>query len=510
MDHLLSLVIFFPALAACFAFIIDEKSIKTYAISISFIEFCLTLFVWAEFASLKAGEKFSELVSFIPEFGINYFLGVDGISLFLVVLSAFMTFVGLISLTITDRLKHLIISILFLEMTMMGVFLSLDAVIFYIFWELSLLPMLYIIGSWGSGKRVYAAVKFFLYTFFGSVLMLVGIVSMAYFYYVNTGSYSFNILEWRNLSLPLNTQIWLFLAFSIAFAIKTPLFPFHTWLPYAHGQAPTIGSILLAAVLLKMGTYGFVRFSLPLFPDASVYFADFMCVIAIIMIVYTSFIAFAQKDIKQVIAYSSIAHMGVIMLGIFSMSVEGVSGAVFLMLSHGIVSGGLFMLVGFIYDRRHTKLLGDFGGLAKVMPTYATLFAIVLFGSIGLPLTIGFVGEFLSLIGIFKASPIYAFLGGLGIIMGAIYSLNLYKKTFFGAVTNEENRNLKDLNKTELFAIVPIAILTIVLGVYPNLLLKDINASVKQEISSMYEKSKHMDSKTYLEKSNIIRSLDVK
>ena len=323
---------------------------------------------------------------------------------------------------------------------MVGVFAALDAILFYIFWELSLLPMLYIIGAWGSGERIYAAVKFFLYTFFGSVFMLFGLIFMCYLYHEATGAYSFNILEWQYLKLPLNLQIWLFLAFGIAFAIKTPLFPFHTWLPYAHGQAPTIGSVLLAAVLLKMGTYGFVRFSLPMFEEGSVYFANLICIISVIMVVYTSFIAFAQKDIKQVIAYSSIAHMGVIMLGIFSFSVEGVSGSVFLMISHGIVSGGLFMLVGFIYDRKHTKEFSEFGGLARVMPFYAFCFCVVLLASIGLPLTSGFIGEFLSLLGIFKTAPIFAFLGGLGIIMGAIYSLNLYKKTFFGAITKEENK----------------------------------------------------------------------
>ena len=507
MDHILSLVIFFPFIAGCLGFFVDEKSIKAYGIATTFIEFILSIFLWFKFSSFIGEFKFIEFFPFIKEFGINYFVGIDGFSLFLIVLSTFMTLIGLISLKITDRLKNLVISILFLEMTMVGVFAALDAILFYIFWELSLLPMLYIIGAWGSGKRIYAAVKFFLYTFFGSVFMLFGLIFMAYLYHEATGSYSFNILEWQHLKLPLNLQIWLFLAFGIAFAIKTPLFPFHTWLPYAHGQAPTIGSVLLAAVLLKMGTYGFVRFSLPMFPDGSLYFSNLMCIIAVIMIIYTSFIAFAQKDIKQVIAYSSIAHMGVIMLGIFSFSVEGISGSVFLMISHGVVSGGLFMLVGFIYERKHTKEFSEFGGLARIMPFYAFSFCLVLLASIGLPLTIGFVGEFLSLLGIFKTSPIFAFLGGFGIIMGAIYSLNLFKKTFFGKITKEENKNLKDLNKTEILAIVPICALVIVFGVYPRPILKHIDESSKTAITLMYDKGE-AKTKEHLIKANLVKGVE--
>lgn len=509
MNHILSLVIFFPAMAACFGFLLDNKSIKSFGIAMSFIELILALFLWFSFSSMPGGYKFVEFMPFIPEFGINYFIGIDGISLFLVVLSAFMTFISLLGLTITERIKHLVISVLFLEMTMVGVFASLDGVLFYLFWELSLIPMLYIIGAWGTGERIYAAVKFFIYTFIGSVFMLLGLVCMAYLYYKSTGNFSFSILDWQELKLPLNLQIWLFLAFSVAFAIKTPLFPFHTWLPYAHGQAPTIGSILLAAILLKMGTYGFVRFSLPMFPDGSYYFSTLICVIASIMVIYTSLVAFVQKDIKQIIAYSSIAHMGVIMLGIFSMSVEGISGAVFFMISHGIVGGGLFMLIGFIYDRRHTKLMSEFGGLAKIMPIYAFCFAVILMGGIGLPLTSGFVGEFLSLLGIFKVSPMFAFLGGLGIILGAIYSLNLYKNVFFGKITHSQNRDLKDLNINEILCIVPICALVVVLGVYPKIILKDIDYSVSQSVSLMYQKSVD-EAKTHIQNANTTRSLNVR
>ena len=504
----LTIVLFFPLLAGLFGFMVDEKNIKIYGIAVSFIELCLALFVWVSF-SLANSSMMMEQARFLPNLGISYFLGVDGISLFLVIISAFMTFIALISLDITDRLKHLIIAILFLEMTMMGVFLSLDGVMFYIFWELSLLPMLYIIGVWGSGDRVYAAVKFFIYTFFGSVFMLVGIVTLAYLNYKATGMISFSILDWQKLPLEFGTQIWLFLAFGIAFAIKTPLFPFHTWLPYAHGQAPTIGSVLLAAVLLKMGTYGFVRFSLPIFPDASVYLSSAVCIIAVIMVIYTSFIAFAQKDIKQVIAYSSIAHMGVIILGIFSLSIEGLSGAVFFMISHALTGGGLFMMIGFMYDRTHTKEIAKFGGLAKVMPVFAAIFCVIMLGGIGLPLTSGFVGEFLSLLGIFKVYPVFALLGGFSIIMGAIYSMNLYKKTFFGEISNDENRNLRDLNKAELFAIVPIALLVLYLGVFPNTILRDINDGAANTISQIYNKTKSPQSLEFLKKANELRSPNV-
>lgn len=505
---ILSLVIFFPLLAGIFGFFIDEKNIKIYGTLAAFIELCLVLFIWISFGS--NGYEFVEASPLIPSIGISYFLGVDGISLVLILMSAFMTLVGLISVNITHKIKHLIISILFLEMTMMGVFLSLDAIMFYAFWELSLIPMLYIIGVWGSGDKIYAAVKFFLYTFFGSVLMLVGIVTMAYINFKHTGDMSFNILQWQTLPLGINIQIPLFFAFGIAFAIKTPLFPFHTWLPYAHGQAPTIGSILLAAVLLKMGTYGFVRFLLPMFPDASVALSGMMGVIGCIMVIYASFVAFAQKDIKQVIAYSSIAHMGIIVLGVFSFSVEGISGAVFFMVSHGIVSGGLFMLIGFIYDRAHTKDMSEFGGIAKVMPIYATLFCVVMLGGIGLPLTSGFVGEFLSLLGIFKVSPWQAFFGGLGIIMGAIYSMNLYKRVFFGELNLEKNGTLKDLNKKELCAILPIVFLVLYLGIFPNTALKHINKATINTIGIMQQKALDESSLNFIKNLNQIRSSDVK
>ena len=374
-------------------------------------------------------------------------------------------------------------------MTMVGVFVALDAIIFYLFWELSLVPMLYIVGAWGGPLRIYASIKFFLYTFTGSVIMLVGMLFVAYIYHNLTGVWSFAITDWYALVLPVNYQLWLFSAFFIGFAIKVPMFPFHTWIPYAHGQAPTIGSVILAAVLLKMGTYGFVRFSLPMFPDASVLSITPIAVLSLIMIIYTAMIAYAQKDVKQVIAYSSVSHMGIIMLGLFAMNAEGLSGSVFQMLSHGIVSGALFMLVGMIYERRHTKLMSEFGGIASVMPKFAIIFGIMLMASVGLPLTIGFVGEFLVLLGFYQVSPIMTILAGTSIILGAVYMLRVMKRTFFGPLDNEENKKLKDLNGRETWSLIPLVAIVIWLGVYPKPVLEPIDNSVKALLTFMDEKA---------------------
>jgi NADH-quinone oxidoreductase subunit M len=489
MEHMLTLLIFFPAAAGLLGFIINKESLRAYGIMVTFIEFILSLFVWMQYDASNPGMQFSEFVPLISEYGISYNLGVDGISLFLVVMTTLMTFISIVGLTEKRGVKNLIISVLFLEMTMVGVFVALDVILFYIFWELSLVPMLYIIGAWGGNRRIYAAVKFFLYTFAGSVFMLVGILVMAYLYHEATGVWSFNVTDWHLLQLPMNLQLWLFAAFFIGFAIKVPMFPFHTWLPYAHGQAPTIGSVILAAILLKMGTYGFVRFSLPLFPDAAVAYITPVVVLSLIMVVYTALIAFAQKDMKQVIAYSSVSHMGVIIIGTFAFNAEGITGSIFLMLSHGIVSGALFMLVGVIYDRTHTKLMSDFGGIAHTMPKYATYFGIFLMASVGLPLTIGFVGEFLSLAGFYKVSPIMTAIAGTTIIIGAVYMLALYKKSFFGEVVNDKIKNLTDLTFQEKSALLPLILLVVWLGIYPKPILAPIDNSVQKMLTLMEEKA---------------------
>ena len=489
LDHILSILIFFPALAGVFGFMIQKDSMRTYGVAVAAIEFALSLWLWFAFDNSVSGMQFMENLPLVPAFGINYILGVDGISLFIIILAAFFTMIGIASLTDTPNVKNMIITLLFLQMTMIGVFAALDAIVFYVFWELSLVPMLYIIGAWGGPLRVYASVKFFLYTFTGSLVMLVGMLFMAYFFYQATGTWSFAILDWYRLILPESFQLWLFAAFFIGFAIKVPMFPFHTWLPYAHGQAPTIGSVILAAILLKMGTYAFIRFSLPLFPDASVFFMYPIAIIAIIMIIYTAMVAYAQKDVKQVVAYSSVSHMGVIILGTFALNVEGITGSVFLMIAHGVVSGALFLLVGVIYDRRHTKMMDQFGGLAHVMPRYATIFGIMMMASVGMPLTINFVGEFLSLLGFYQQSHILTLLAGIAIIVGAIYMLAAYKKMFFGEVTIEENRNLPDVNKRELIALIPLAIITIWLGIYPKPILDPINNSVESVVQLMHNKA---------------------
>lgn len=489
MEHILSILIFFPAFAAILGFLVNKNAIRAYGITVVTIEFLLSCYLWLGFDNSDFTMQFKEFIPLISQYGISYNLGIDGISLFLVMMTTFMTMISIIGLSERKELKNLILTVLFLEMTMIGVFVALDVILFYIFWELSLVPMLYIVGAWGGKYRIYAAVKFFIYTFTGSLVMLVGMLYLGYIFYTETGVWSFNLLDWNVLVMPIDMQMWLFVAFFLGFAVKVPMVPFHTWLPYAHGQAPTIGSVILAAILLKMGTYGFIRYSLPLFPDASVAFMFPIGILAVIAIIYTAMIAYAQEDIKQVIAYSSVSHMGVIMLGIFALNVEGIGGSLFLMISHGIVSGALFILVGVIYDRRGTKMMSQFGGLASVMPIYATIFGVVLMASVGLPLTIGFVGEFLSLLGFFAVSPLLTGLAGTTIIFGAVYMLVLYKKTFFGVITNPINEKLQDLNKRELSALVPLVFVIVYLGVHPKPLLEPIDNSVKRLVQTMYVKS---------------------
>jgi len=495
MSNILTVLIFFPLIAAILGLFVSQKSIRVYGITVAVAEFLLSLWLWMSFDSNYAGMQFVEKLKLIPDFGISYYLGVDGISLFIVIMATLMTLIGIIALSIKKDVKNMIITLLFLEVAMVGVFVSLDVILFYVFWEFSLVPMLYIIGAWGGDKRLYASIKFFVYTFAGSLVMLIGILYVAYIYYSTTGVWSFSLTDWYGLILPISVQKYLFWAFFLGFAIKVPMFPFHTWLPYAHGQAPTVGSVILAAVLLKMGSYGFVRFSLPLFPDASVAYILPVVIIAIIMIIYTAMVAYAQKDMKQVIAYSSISHMGIIVLGTFAMNVEGIAGSIFQMLSHGIVSGALFLLVGVIYDRRHTKELSQFGGIAKVMPNYATIFVIMTMASVGLPLTIGFIGEYLSLLGFFKVSPVLTVIAGTSIILGAVYMLNITRKTFFGPLTNPENKKLKDLNAKELTALIPLVAIVVWLGIYPKPVLQPIDNSTKALVQLMHKKAQTKQAK---------------
>jgi NADH-quinone oxidoreductase subunit M len=504
MENILSMLIFFPAAAATVGFLIEKNSMRQFGVVVTVVEFILSLLLWYYFDTNATGMQFIQMLPLIDAYGIHYIVGVDGVSLFLIIMITFMTMIALIGLTETKDIKNLIITMLYLEMTMVGVFASLDVIMFYIFWELTLIPMFYIIGFWGAEKRFYAAIKFFLYTFTGSLIMLIGMLYFGYVYHETTGVWSFSLLDWYNVVLPFDLQLWLFIAFFFGFAVKVPMFPFHTWLPLAHSQAPTIGSIILAAVLLKMETYGFIRFSLPLFPDASVYFVGFMATLGLIAIIYTAMVAYAQEDMKQMIAYSSISHMGVITLGVFALNVEGIAGAVYLMIGHGIVSGALFMSVGVLYDRRKTKMIKEFGGLAQNMPMFALVYAIVLFASVGLPLTIGFIGEFLSLLGFFKYSPILTFIASLTIVLSVVYMLAMYKRTFFGKLVKQENKDMKDIHGRELFALGSLVVLIIALGIYPKVILDPLNTTVTHLTKVMEIKAVNEDTKDKLRALNSI------
>ena len=504
MENILSMLIFFPAAAAIVGFLIEKDSMRQFGIVVTVVEFVLSLLLWYHFDVNYAGMQFVQNLPLIRNYGINYLVGVDGVSLFLIIMITFMTMISLIGLTEKKNVKNLIITMLFLEMTMVGVFVSIDLILFYIFWEFTLIPMFYVVGFWGAEKRFYAAIKYFLYTFTGSLIMLVGILYFGYIYHETTGVWSFSTLDWNNLILPFDLQIWLFIAFFIAFAVKVPMVPFHTWLPLAHGQAPTIGSVMLAAVLLKMETYGFIRFSLPLFPDASAYFTGFMAILGLVAIIYTAMIAYAQEDMKQMIAYSSISHMGVIILGVYALNIEGIAGSVYLMIGHGIVSGALFMCVGVLYDRRKTKMIKEFGGLAHNMPIFALVYGIVLMASVGLPLTIGFIGEFLSLLGFYKYSPLLTFIGSLTIVLGVVYMLSMYKRTFFGKLVKPENKSMKDIFGRELFALGSLVILIIVLGIYPKVMLTPLNSTLNNLITVMDTKAVNEETRLRLRSANSI------
>ncbi len=497
MDNLLSIILFLPALSTLLMFIIPNNQIaKYYAVFIASIELLLTLVLWFYFDDTGA---FQFITNITLSNIFSYHMGIDGISLFLVILSAFMSLICMIFLNNVERIKNFLVALLVLESVTIGVFVALDVILFYVFWEFSLVPMLYIIGAWGSDKRIYASVKFFIYTFSASLVMLFGILYFAYMYHSMFGVWSFNLIDWYMLRLDIDIQKILFIAFFVGIAVKVPMFPLHTWLPYAHGQAPTVGSIILAAILLKMGSYAFVRFSLPLFPDASIAFVMPIAIICVIMVIYAALVAFAQHDMKQVIAYSSISHMGVVVLGTFACNVEGISGSIFFMISHGIVSGALFMLVGILYDRTHTKIISHYGGIATIMPRFTLMFAIVLMGSVGLPLTIGFVGEFLSLLGFSSVNIVLTALAGSGIILGAVYMLHLFRNIFLGKLQSH-NAHLIDLDKREMVALLPLVIVVIWLGIYPKPILNKIDSSVSALVSLMYDKAILIESKEFINK----------
>ncbi|MGA0213414.1 MAG: NADH-quinone oxidoreductase subunit M [Pelagibacteraceae bacterium] len=480
---ILSLITILPLVGAIFIFIFDNNQSEnknTIYVSLftSFVNFFLALFLWYSFDKNTADFQFIEEANWINGF-IKFKFGIDGISILFIVLTAFITPICIISCisSIKKRLKEFLIAILVLETFMIGVFCSLDLVIFYLFFEAGLIPMFLIIGIWGGPKRVYAAFKFFLFTLLGSVLMLVAIISI----YWITGTT--DVVQIYEIKIPVEFQYLLWLAFFSSFAVKMPMWPVHTWLPDAHVEAPTAGSVILAAILLKMAGYGFLRFSIGMFPIASEYFIPLIYTLSIIAIIYTSLVALMQEDMKKLIAYSSVAHMGFVTLGIFTFTKQGIEGSIFQMLSHGIISAALFLCVGVLYDRVHSRLINSYGGIVNILPKYAFVFAIFMLGSLGLPGTSGFIGEILVLLGTFQKSFLAAILASIGIILGAAYMLWLYKRVVFGKLEKKELLELKDLNYSETVILFSLAILTLVFGFYPNLILDTIHVSVDNLIS---------------------------
>ena len=487
---LLSLSVALPLAAALLLLLIpnrdggNDRVIRWLALVLSVAVFGVTLAIWAGFDATSPEYQFVERRTWIPAFGIDYYIGVDGISLLLVVLTAFLTPIAFLSSweSVERHVKAFSVFLLLLEAAMIGVFISLDLFLFYVFWDAMLVPMYFLIGIWGYDQLIYAAVKFMLYTMAGSVLMLIAILGLAYLHSVATGGYSFDLLKLLELEIAPQRQFWFFLAFALAFAIKVPLFPFHTWLPDAHVQAPTAGSVILAGVLLKMGTYGFVRFAFPLFPVAAAYFAPWLALLAVIGIIYGALVAMVQPDMKKLVAYSSVSHLGFVVLGICAMNVQGFQGAVYQMLAHGVSTGGLFLIVGMLSDRRHTRLISEFGGLKKVMPRLTAAFLIITLASIGLPGLNGFIGELLIMVGAFRADPRFVVAAGLGVILSAVYMLWMFQRVYYGEVTQDANATLPDLRPREWAAVVPLCAAAILMGVAPTLFLRPMEPAVQRVV----------------------------
>jgi NADH-quinone oxidoreductase subunit M len=478
---ILSLVTFLPLVGALFCLIVNgpkeavDRNCRSVAIVTTTATFLISLLLWVRFDPTKAGFQFEEKVAWVPSLNIGYHAGIDGISLFFVLLSTLLTPICILASweSIKVRVKEYMIAFLVLETFMVGMFCALDLALFYVFFEGVLIPMFLIIGVWGGKRRVYAAFKFFLYTLLGSVLMLLAIIAV--YWQVGTTDLP---TAMEKLDLPFAWQCWLWLAFFASFAVKVPMWPVHTWLPDAHVEAPTAGSVILAGVLLKMGGYGFLRFSIPLFPEATQYFAPLVFGLSIVAVIYTSLVALVQEDMKKLIAYSSVAHMGFVTIGAFVMNVQGVQGSIFQMLSHGIVSAALFLCVGVVYDRMHTREIAAYGGLVHRMPRYAFTFLFFTLASVGMPGLSGFVGEFLVLLGAFKANTWVAFLAATSLILGAAYALWLYRKIVFGELTKDSLKGILDMNKREIAIFVPLILLTIWMGVYPNSFLDPMAPAV--------------------------------
>ncbi|MBT5265000.1 MAG: NADH-quinone oxidoreductase subunit M [Rhodospirillaceae bacterium] len=483
---LLSLVTFLPLVGAVFIMLtrgedaVVARNARYVALWTSLITFVVSLLIWVNFDPTTADFQMVEKHAWIPESNISYHMGVDGISVFFVLLSTFLTPICILASweSVQTRVREYMIAFLVLETLMVGMFCALDILVFYFFFEGVLIPMFLIIGIWGGPRRVYAAFKFFLYTLAGSVLMLIAVLTM----YFQTGTT--DIPELMQAGFPAQLQTWLWLAFFASFAVKVPMWPVHTWLPDAHVEAPTAGSVILAGVLLKMGGYGFLRFSIPMFPDASEYFAPLVYTLSIVAIIYTSLVALAQEDMKKLIAYSSVAHMGFVTIGAFTLTTQGVEGSIFQMLSHGIVSAALFLIVGVVYDRIHSREITAYGGLVTRMPRYALVFMIFMLASVGLPGTSGFVGEFLVLMGAFKVSTWLATLAATGVILGAVYMLYLYRRVIFGTLDKESLKAILDLSPREIAVFAPLVILVFWMGIYPASFLDLMSASVDNLISN--------------------------
>jgi len=487
---ILSVLTFLPLLGALMVMIIrgdNETRVRANAVNvggfISLTVFVLSVFLLFQFDGETADFQFVENVIWFESLNLTYHMGVDGISIFFVVLSTLLTpiCIMLCKQSVGTRVREYVIALLILETLMIGTFCALDGILFYVFFEGVLIPMFILIGMWGGPRRVYAAFKFFLFTLLGSVLMLVAFMYL----FVENGTTDIPTMIANPLSADI--QFWLFLAFFASFAVKMPMWPVHTWLPDAHVEAPTGGSVILAGVLLKMGGYGFLRFSIPMFPEATQYFAPMIFWLSVIAIIYTSLVALVQDDMKKMIAYSSVAHMGYVTLGIFSATTNGVEGAIFQMISHGLISGALFLCVGVIYDRMHTREIARYGGIVKNMPKYATLLMIFMLGSVGLPGTSGFVGEFLVLMGAFQVNTIIGTLAATGLVLGATYMLWLYRQVIFGVGQNKDALKMKDVNSIEKIALVPLAAMVIWLGVQPNFVLDRISPSVELLLANYYE-----------------------
>jgi NADH-quinone oxidoreductase subunit M len=492
---LLTTIVFLPLVGALLVLLAGgrgdrperEGTVRAVALAVSLVAFAATLLLWWRFNPREAGFQFVENRAWLPQFGISYHLGVDGISLFLVVLTGFLTPLALLcSWQSTHKnVKLFSFFLLALETAMLGVFVSIDLFLFYIFWDAVLIPMYFLIGIWGYERRIYAAVKFILYTMAGSILMLVAIIGLSYAHGAASGQQTFDLTQLYGTALSWQMEKWFFLAFAVAFLIKVPLFPFHTWLPDAHVEAPTAGSVILAGVMLKMGTYGLLRFAFPLFPNAAHHYAPYIGILAVVGIIYGALVAMVQPDMKKLVAYSSVSHLGFVVLGLCSNTVQGVEGAVYQMLNHGVSTGGLFIIVGMLSDRRHTRLIAEYGGLKAVMPRLVACFLLITLSSIALPGMNGFIGEFLILLGAFRWMPLLTAFAATGVILSAVYMLWMFQRVNYGEITNEKNRRLPDLTPREWALMIPTIAMALFMGLFPAIFLRTMEPSVMRVIDAI-------------------------